>query len=186
MARLRRLGHDRLGAERPRGELPRADLDEAARRLAGVLDEEDADVLVGYDWHGGYGHPDHVKVHAVMHRAAELAGTRRYLEWTMNRDAMIRSHQAAMAAGSTWGVRPERPMDDGNPLGSLESELHWACDVSEFLEVKRSALKADASQSDAQGMLEMPMETFAVAFAWEHYIEPGRPEGMVAGWFLDG
>ena len=27
-------------------------------RLADVLDEEDADVLVGYDWHGGYGHPD--------------------------------------------------------------------------------------------------------------------------------
>ena len=53
-------------------------------------------------------------------------------------------------------------MDDGNPLGSLESELHWACDVSEFLEVKRSALKAHASQSDAQGMLQMPMEMFAV------------------------
>ena len=32
----------------------------------------------------------------------------------------------------------------------------------------------------------MPEEMFAAAFAWEHYIEPGRPEGMVAGWFLDG
>ena len=63
----------RLGAERPRQRLHGADLDEAARRLAAILDEEDADVLVGYDWHGGYGHPDHVKVHPVVHRAAELA-----------------------------------------------------------------------------------------------------------------
>ena len=38
-----------------------ADLDEAAGRLAAILDEEHADILVGYDWHGGYGHPDHVR-----------------------------------------------------------------------------------------------------------------------------
>ena len=44
-----------------------ADLDTAARRVAAVLDEEDADVAVGYDWHGGYGHPDHVQVHRVLH-----------------------------------------------------------------------------------------------------------------------
>ena len=41
----------------------RADIDEAARAVAAILDDEGADVLVGYDWHGGYGHPDHVKVH---------------------------------------------------------------------------------------------------------------------------
>ncbi len=68
-----------------------ADLDEAAQRLAAILDEEDADVLVGYDWHGGYGHPDHVKVHHVAHRSAGLAARRpRLLEATMNRDAMRR------------------------------------------------------------------------------------------------
>src|SRR6478735_8824378 len=81
----------------------RADTEEAAQRLAAVLREEAADVVVGYDWHGGYGHPDHVKVHAVTKRAAELAGTPRYLEGSMNRDAMIRSHQAAMAAGLDVG-----------------------------------------------------------------------------------
>ena len=53
-----------------------ADVEEAARRVAEVLEEESADVLTTYDWHGNYGHPDHVKVHHVGHRAAELAGTR--------------------------------------------------------------------------------------------------------------
>ncbi|MGW5240671.1 PIG-L deacetylase family protein [Monashia sp. NPDC004114] len=162
------------------------DTEAAAERLAEVLRGEAADIVVGYDWHGGYGHPDHVKVHAVARRAAELAGTPRYLEVTMNRDAIIRAHDAAVAAGadvSEWD--PRAPMDDGNPLGSLESELHWACDVSDFIEVKREALQAHASQSDAQGMLAMPVEMFAQAFGWEHFIEPARPEGMVVGWFLD-
>ena len=67
-----------------------ADVEEAAGRLAAVLEEESADVLTTYDWHGNYGHPDHVKVHRVGHRAAELAGTARVLEATMNRDAIVR------------------------------------------------------------------------------------------------
>ena len=104
----------------------------------------------------------------------------------MNRTAMIRSYEAAVAAGHEVGDwDPGAPMDDGNPLGSLEEELHWACDLGEFLEVKRSALKAHASQSDARGMLEMPEAWFAQSFSWEHYIEPGRPDGMITGWFLD-
>src|SRR5699024_914602 len=53
-----------------------ADVDEAAGRLARLLDEEDADVLVCYDWHGGYGHPDHIQIHRVGHRAAKLAARR--------------------------------------------------------------------------------------------------------------
>ncbi|MBB2986278.1 PIG-L deacetylase family protein [Terracoccus luteus] len=165
----------------------RADTEEAAERVAAILREERADVLVGYDWHGGYGHPDHVKVHAVAKRAAELTGIRRYLESTMNRDAMMRSFEAAKGAGMDVGDwDPSQPMDDGNPLGTPESELHWACDVGEFIEVKRRALQAHASQSDARGMLEMPEEMFAAGFSTEHLIEPGRPEGMVRGWFLEG
>ena len=53
-----------------------ADVDEAAARLAAILRREDAEVLTVYDERGGYGHPDHVQVHRVGVRAAELAGTR--------------------------------------------------------------------------------------------------------------
>ncbi len=51
-----------------------ADIEEAAERLAKILREESADVLTIYDDHGLYGHPDHIQVHRVGHRAAELAG----------------------------------------------------------------------------------------------------------------
>ena len=50
-------------------------VEEAAGRLAGLLRAEQADVLTCYDAHGGYGHPDHIQVHRVGIRAAELAGT---------------------------------------------------------------------------------------------------------------
>ena len=53
----------------------RADPEEAAERLAAILREEQADVLLTYDANGGYGHRDHVKVHEVGARAAEIAGT---------------------------------------------------------------------------------------------------------------
>lgn len=168
------------------GAFMRVDVEEAAQRLADLLREEAADVVVGYDWHGGYGHPDHVQVHRVVKRAAELAGTPRYLEGSMNRDEMRRGHEALVAAGVEPGWSPDDPMDDGNPLGMPEAELHWACDVSDYLDVKRKALEAHASQSDARGMLEMPEEMFAAWFRVEHYLEPARPEGMVTRWFLDG
>ncbi|MDT0165271.1 PIG-L family deacetylase [Actinotalea sp. AC32] len=53
-----------------------ADLDGAARRLADVVAERRPAVVVGYEPGGGYGHPDHVRAHEVMHRAVELARSR--------------------------------------------------------------------------------------------------------------
>src|SRR5436309_14844754 len=66
-----------------------ADLDEAAGRLAAILTEENADVLTVYDDHGVYGHPDHIQVHRIGVRAAELAGTPRVYESTANRDEIV-------------------------------------------------------------------------------------------------
>jgi LmbE family N-acetylglucosaminyl deacetylase len=69
--------------DRPR--FVRADLHEAAARLASMIREHDADVLLSYDPQGGYGHPDHVKVHQVGALAAKMSGTR-ILEATLPRE----------------------------------------------------------------------------------------------------
>lgn len=159
-----------------------ADLDEAAGRLARILDEEDADVLVGYDWHGGYGHPDHVKVHHVAHRAADLAARRpRVLEGTMNRDRLRDQLAAAREMGIDPGFDADDPMDDGNPMGLPQSEIHHAVDVTAVIDRKRAALACHASQEDVQQMLAMPTHMYAQAFGVEYYAEPGRPEGMASG-----
>lgn len=165
----------------------RADLDEAALRLVRILDEENADILVGYDWHGGYGHPDHIKVHHVAHRAAELAARPpRLLEATMNRDRMRQWYTLVVAAGQDPGFDPDGPMDDGNPLGTPEADIHWQVDVSDFIAQRRAAMQAHASQAtDIGSFMAMPPEIFAAVFGAEFYIEPGRPPGMVERWFLD-
>ena len=176
------------------GSFHQADLDEAARRLADVLDEEDADVVVGYDWHGGYGHPDHVKVHHLVHAAAPMARrTPRLLESTFNRTDMWRMVDEARAAGvdvskdfQDWN--PDDPMDDGNPLGTTEDEITWEVDVSAYLDNKRAALEAHRSQaSDIEQFLGMSPEIFARSFGREHYIEPGADGPMRRGWpFTEG
>ena len=170
------------------GAFAAAPVDEAAGRLAAVLDEEGADVVVGYDWHGGYGHPDHVKVHGVVHAAGALAARPpRVLESTMNRDHMRAGIEAARAAGMEGldDFDPDRPMDDGNPLGEPESAIHWQVDTAEFIQQKRAALACHRSQkTDIEGFLSMPEEAFAQAFRFEHFVEAGRPAGMVAALFV--
>ena len=51
----------------------RADVDQAARALLDVIGEVRPQVLVTYDAHGFYGHPDHIQAHRVAWRAFELA-----------------------------------------------------------------------------------------------------------------
>ena len=60
--------------------------DEASARVAALLREERASALVTYDPRGIYGHPDHIKVHRVGGRAAELAGVPTVYEATVDRE----------------------------------------------------------------------------------------------------
>ena len=154
-----------------------ASLDEAAERLADILREEAADVLTTYDWHGNYGHPDHVKVHHVGHLAARLAGTPTVYEATMNREHIARLMEMAREAG---GVDEERiQTDDGNPFGMSEADLTTAVDVTAHLDVKKSALRAHASQiTDTSFFLTMEADVFAMAFGTEWFIRRDAPAGI--------
>ena len=60
----------------------RAPIEQAAARLAGILRQERADILLTYDPQGGYGHRDHIRVHQVGTHAARLAKTSRVLQAT--------------------------------------------------------------------------------------------------------
>lgn len=168
-----------------------APLEEAAERLAAILREENADVLTCYDWHGGYGHPDHIKVHHVGHRAAALAQTPRVFESTMNRDAFARLMAVAREAGMDTGADegdfdPNAPADDGNPFGSTEAEITHAVDVSGFVALKRESIRCHASQiTDSGFFARMPDEAFAMAFGTEWFIEPGAGHALRPGWLFE-
>ena len=51
-----------------------ADLDEAAKRLTWMIRTYRPDVVTTYNAYGGYGHPDHIRVHDVAIRAVPRAG----------------------------------------------------------------------------------------------------------------
>jgi LmbE family N-acetylglucosaminyl deacetylase len=171
-----------------------ADLDEAANRLAEVLRAEAADVLTIYDWHGNYGHPDHIKVHRVGVRAAALVQAElpqlRVFEATVNRDHIARLFAEAVSEGMELDpdqeFDPEAPADDGNPFGEPEAVLTHEVDVTDYVGAKRRAIACHESQvSDSSFFLSMPEERFAAAFGVEWFIERGRPPGMRPGWLFE-
>lgn len=115
----------------------------AARALSAILDEEQADILTGYDRNGGYGHPDHLQLHRVARRARELARHRpRLLEATRDR---TRLRQVVRAARPFGRLLPglTLPPDD---IYVTRSELSLTIDVRDQLEAKCAALAAHASQ----------------------------------------
>lgn len=153
-----------------------ADVDHAAGRLAAILTEEGADLLTIYDDNGGYGHPDHIQVHRVGLRAAEIAGTPRVFQSTMNRTRI----QEAMAehgdeAESQVGGEVEIPTTP-EEFGKPEDDITHGIDVRMYLKAKRAALEAHASQISGESFfLQLDDELFALAFGTEWYIETGRP-----------
>jgi LmbE family N-acetylglucosaminyl deacetylase len=164
--------------DRP-GSFWRADLDEAAGRLSAILAEEHAEVLTVYDDHGTYGHPDHIQVHRVGVRAAEMARVDRVYEATMNRDEFRR----LMARAAEFGFPDAGDLPDlddvGDQMGLPEEVLTTAVDVSSQLDVKRRAMAAHASQiAENSFFLALPPAAFAAAFGTEWYRLRGAPPGI--------
>lgn len=174
----RLLGYEDSGMmDDPANENPacfwQADVEEAAARLAAILAEVETDVLTIYDDHGLYGHPDHIQVHRVGLRAAELAGVTNVYEATVNRDRALESMAEMSAEMEADGV--EGPsVDDFEEFGVLEDDLTHVVDISDHLEAKRAAMAVHRSQiSDQSFFLYMPPERFAKIFANEWYATPG-------------
>lgn len=153
-------------------------VDEAAKKLAALLEAERADVLTCYDDNGGYGHPDHIQVHRVGLRAAELAGTPRVFQNTINRDQVERSRKAFAEQAEAAAV--ELPdVSEAEDFGKPESVITAAVDVTPYLDYKRRAMRAHASQISEQSFfLAMPDEAFAVAFGTEWFIRDGQGPGI--------
>jgi LmbE family N-acetylglucosaminyl deacetylase len=156
-----------------------ADVAEAAGRLAAILAEEASDVLVTYDEHGGYGHPDHVRVHDVGMAAAVLAGTPVVYLATMDRDFMRALR--AEAAASDYG--PEDNLEGADTMGEPSERITTEVDVSPWVDAKREAMRAHASQiTEDSFFLQMPEDVFARVWGQEWYIRVRpEPEGLGGG-----
>jgi LmbE family N-acetylglucosaminyl deacetylase len=181
VARVEFLGYRDSGmADEPSntqaGAFASADIDEAAGRLAAILVEENADVLTVYDSNGNYGHPDHIQVHHVGHRAGELARTPEVFEATMNHDYIV-ALMNEVSDAIPEGV--QRPDPEAMNLGVPETALTTQVDVKDFVDTKRAAMAAHASQiGETSFFLQMPPEVFRRAFGYEWFIHKGVEPGI--------
>jgi LmbE family N-acetylglucosaminyl deacetylase len=155
--RLVHLGYADSGADEsvpadPPGQTRFVRASDAAVRLAAVLREERADVLITDDESGGYGHRDHRRAHRVGVEAARLAGIPRVLQATL-------------------------PFAYSSPR-----QINHRVDVRPQLALKRAALRAHVSQSSPTvggdralvRCLKLPGPAFGWLFGREWFIGPVR------------
>lgn len=146
------------------------DVEVIAAKVAAMLHEVGADVIVVYDDHGGYGHPDHIQVHRAGLRAAEIAGLDHVYEVTMNRDRVM---EALTHAPELEGMERPSP-EEFATVGTSDADISYVIDAREFALRKREALIAHASQMPPESFfMKMPEEMFIEAFGFEFYNLPG-------------
>jgi LmbE family N-acetylglucosaminyl deacetylase len=162
--------------------LCRVPVEESASALATVLRAEDADVLVTYDPNGGYGHPDHMRVHELGVRAAALAGTPRVFEATVPRNLLLR---AIRLAAKVYRFPPEFDPISFERAFTASDDITHRVDVRRYLDQKRASMVAHASQATADdgdrtlaAFLRMPSPLYRRVFGTEWYVE--RPNDSAA------
>jgi LmbE family N-acetylglucosaminyl deacetylase len=162
----------------------RADRDEAAEQLAAILREEQAAVLTTYDANGGYGHPDHVQVHRVGARAAELAGTPVVLQATVPRDLLLRG---VRLAGTVHRFPPEFDATAFERAFSPASTITHRIDVRRYADAKRASMRAHVSQAAGgdgdrtlAAFVRIPRPLFRQVFGREWFVQAGLPPEAAA------
>jgi len=160
----------------------RADVDQAAGRLAELIRRERVDVLLSYDQRGGYGHPDHVKVHEVGARAAELTGTR-LLAATIPRELVAWAFYPLRLARLLVRYDPQVMRGSFTPRKMITHRI----DVRRYAGQKRAALAAHHPEWQGTGraarlarfMLALPVPLFALFLGREWFMEPGAGSSAV-------
>jgi LmbE family N-acetylglucosaminyl deacetylase len=147
-------------------------VDEAAGRLAELIEKYRPDVVVTYDENGFYGHPDHIQAHRVTMAAVALTGVPAKVYWTTAPRSMMEEFGRVMRElGADWDV-PE-PDADGNEepeIGLPDEEITSWVDIREYGEQKYKALAAHASQSENIFFLQMGVEKFTEMMGIETFV----------------
>jgi LmbE family N-acetylglucosaminyl deacetylase len=160
----------------------RADTSESADKLAAILREENAELLLSYDQAGGYGHRDHVQVHHVGALAAKLTGVR-VLEATRPREQAVAISRALRPL--RFVVRYNVATAQG--FGTPRSQLTHRVDVRKYAAQTQAALAAHVSQAWPASagragrmvwlLARLPVPLFALVLGTEWFAEPGLATG---------
>ncbi len=178
-----------------------ADLLEAANELVVLIRDRRPQVLITYNEHGNYGHPDHVQAHRVAMYGYLLAAAPSYrpdlgdpwridrvLWTTMSRSrALAQAEQAKGTQYENWG----EAIKEGGPMESAfadDGAIAAAIDGTAWVRQKLDALQAHATQvntqmfalGDALGETMWSQEFYRLA-AGTRYPTDGWADDLFAG-----
>ena len=122
------------------GECADVDADEAAARIAAIIEEVRPDTVLTFGPDGITGHPDHIAVSDWTTRAVKLADTGAALYYsTSSKEWRDRFEHIAKANGVMMGA-------DSMPWAPVEELAIWARAEGDLLDLKEQAMLAQASQ----------------------------------------
>lgn len=146
----------------PEGCFALADTDEVVERVVRVIREVRPQVIITYDEHGGYPHPDHLKVHEVSMLAWQRAGDPAYgvgeawepekLYYTHGfvRQRLELFHQLLVEAGQPSPY--EDMLERWKPhAADIMSRVTTRVRCADFFPQREAALRAHESQIDPAG-----------------------------------
>jgi LmbE family N-acetylglucosaminyl deacetylase len=151
-------------------------VDEAAARLAVLIEKYQPDVVVTYDDHGFYGHPDHIQAHRITVAALDAVGSTAKLYFPTIRRSGLGQFREALE-----GLGVEMPDIDESQFGSPDEMISAEIDCSGYTQQKLDSLAAHASQADNIFFLKLPRDVFDGMMGRETYVRerPPRVDGVV-------
>ena len=186
-------GFDRDGSQLDPGCFYNLPLLDVLDRLVPILRATRPDVVVTYDYDGGYPHPDHIRTHQVTVAAVDAAA-----DPAMFPDAGEPWHVRKLYWHATFNLRRvetlhdaclERGMD--SPFAkwldgwdrSVPDPVTTSVDCTGYVGIRNDALRAHATQVDPDGFwFSLPDEVVEQVYPWEDYTLAAStvptPEGL--------
>ena len=198
VSRLVKMGYRDSGMRGwPQNDDPRAfwstPVEVAAARLAALMTEERPQVVMTYNEHGFYGHPDHIQAHRITLAAIAQLDYEPTLYFNAIPDSVMaiwrerweREERERIEADAAKGIvrepDPEDLSDEGEPieLGTPDDRIDAAVDVSSVTDAKYDALAAHHSQIGESFWMKMTRDEFRNVMCTEWFVRATNPRGLV-------
>ena len=162
----------------------------AAAKLADVLREERPQVIMTYNEHGFYGHPDHVQAHRITLAALQMIDYEPTLYFNAIPDSVMvewrkrweQEDRERADADAAKGIVREPVVSDVEEeefeMGTPDDQISATIDVSGVNGAKFDALEAHASQIADSFWMKMGRERFMEVMRTEWFVRVTNPKDL--------